>query len=123
MPTRVHRGLLVAAVVMIVLVIVGTTPAVLVWFFWPCTAITRANMLKLEHGMPRAEVEAILGGPARDERSQPLAEEQRIRIGGGLRDPELGDHIRSVHLNCFGKRTGPVFMTWESWRTDDTEFS
>jgi hypothetical protein len=41
--------------------------AVGVWLLWPCTAITRDNVAKIRKGMTRAEVEAILGGPARNE--------------------------------------------------------
>jgi hypothetical protein len=41
--------------------------AVGVWLLWPRTAITRENAEKIQPGMTLAEVEAILGGPARDE--------------------------------------------------------
>src|SRR5262245_10142275 len=42
------------------------------WLLWPRTAITRENGEKIHEGMTQAEVEAILGGPARDEASGPL---------------------------------------------------
>jgi hypothetical protein len=38
-----------------------------VWLLWPRTAITRENAEKVQLGMTLAEVEAILGGPARDQ--------------------------------------------------------
>jgi hypothetical protein len=37
------------------------------WLLWPRTAITRENGAKIREGMALAEVEAILGGPARNE--------------------------------------------------------
>src|SRR4051812_12875345 len=37
------------------------------WLLWPRTAITRENAERVQVGMTRAEVEAILGGPARDD--------------------------------------------------------
>ncbi len=38
-----------------------------VWMLWPRTAITRENAAKIQVGMTLEEVEAILGGPARNE--------------------------------------------------------
>jgi outer membrane protein assembly factor BamE (lipoprotein component of BamABCDE complex) len=40
------------------------------WLRWPRTAITRENAAKVKEGMTRAEVEAILGGPARNETTE-----------------------------------------------------
>jgi hypothetical protein len=37
------------------------------WLLWPRTAITRENAAKIKRGRTLAEVEAILGGPARNE--------------------------------------------------------
>jgi hypothetical protein len=42
------------------------------WLLWPRTAVTRENAPKVRVGMPLAEVEAILGGPARDEATGPV---------------------------------------------------
>jgi hypothetical protein len=39
------------------------------WMFWPRTTINGGNIARIEKGMTLAEVEAILGGPARDESS------------------------------------------------------
>src|SRR6266566_3187740 len=50
-------GLLVA------LLVVGAG----VWLLWPRTAITRENAAKIEVGMTLGEVEAILGGPPRND--------------------------------------------------------
>jgi hypothetical protein len=54
------------------LVLLGLPAAFMVallaaWLLSPRTAITRANAEKIRKGMTLAEVEAILGGPARDE--------------------------------------------------------
>jgi len=53
---RLLFGLLAAVVALAVVVML-----------WPPSAINRENKSKLRHGMTQAEVEAILGGPARDE--------------------------------------------------------
>jgi hypothetical protein len=45
----------------------------LAWLRWPRTAITRENASKIAEGMTLAEVEAILGGPVRDDSTGPLA--------------------------------------------------
>jgi hypothetical protein len=42
------------------------------WQLWPRTAITRENAEQIQPGMTLTEVEAILGGPARDEYGGPL---------------------------------------------------
>jgi len=41
------------------------------WLLLPRTAITRENAAKIQEGMTLAEVEAILGGPARDDTTGP----------------------------------------------------
>jgi hypothetical protein len=51
----------------IVLMLVACAGVVGAWLLWPRTAITRENAAKIEPGMTVAEVEAIFGGPARDE--------------------------------------------------------
>jgi hypothetical protein len=42
------------------------------WLLRPQTAITQENAAKITEGMTRAEVEALLGGPARDETTGPV---------------------------------------------------
>ncbi len=46
--------------------------AVGVWLLWPRTAITRDNAARIQKGMTRAEVMAVLGGPPRWEPTGPL---------------------------------------------------
>jgi hypothetical protein len=62
------------------LLLFGLTAAVLAimlaaWALWPRTAITRENADKIRMGMTLAEVEAILGGPARDESTASLTDD------------------------------------------------
>jgi hypothetical protein len=63
MPRR--RLLLLALPVALVLLGVGAL------VLWPRTSITRENAEKIEEGMTLAEVEALLGGPARNESGLP----------------------------------------------------
>jgi hypothetical protein len=59
-----RRVLLLGSIVVVAALGVG------VWLRWPRqTAITQENAARIEAGMSRAEVEAILGGPARFEAS------------------------------------------------------
>lgn len=49
--------------------------AALAWLLWsrmPMTAITLANAAKIREGMTVGEVEAVLGGPARDDCTGPI---------------------------------------------------
>jgi hypothetical protein len=52
--------------------------AVAAWLLWPRTAITRENAAKIQPGMTLAEVEAFLGGPARDESTGPLTDDDDV---------------------------------------------
>jgi hypothetical protein len=45
------------------------------WLLWPRTMITQENADKIQPGMTLAEVEAILGGPARQDATGPIATE------------------------------------------------
>ncbi len=53
---------------------------VTLWLLWPRTAITRANAAMIREGMTRTEVEALLGGPPRDEYTGPLVAEGPGRL-------------------------------------------
>jgi hypothetical protein len=61
-----RRLLLFGLLVAITLAMVG---GIWWWAVWPHTAISRENAARIDKGMTRAEVEAILGGPARIEPS------------------------------------------------------
>jgi hypothetical protein len=68
-----------------------------VWLFWPRTAITRENAAQVQVGMTLAEVEAILGGPARLDNTGP--EVFDIEAPGAeavrqLKSPEHPDCVR-----------------------------
>jgi hypothetical protein len=73
-----------------------------VWLLWPRTAITRENAAKILPGMTLAEVEAILGGPARDETpKRPLV----VKIQGVHPDCEWNSDQVSIwlHLDAEGR--------------------
>jgi hypothetical protein len=66
MSKRMRRLVGIAALVPVATIAVG------VWLSWPRTAITRENAEKVQVGMTLGEVEAILGGPPREEPTGPL---------------------------------------------------
>jgi hypothetical protein len=68
-----RRRLLLSTIVAIVVAVVL---AVVVWLLQPPTAITRENAAKIKEGMAMDEVEAILGGAARDETTGPVIREE-----------------------------------------------
>src|SRR5436305_330604 len=73
------------------------------WLLWPRTGITRENARRIELGMTLAEVEAILGGPARDESSGPLTH-------------DLGPiHVALSHG---GPEGFPAAQRWLRWKSD-----
>jgi hypothetical protein len=62
-----RRVLLLGCVTAVVVIVVAA------WALWPApTAITTDNAAWITQGMPLADVEAILGGPARDETTGPV---------------------------------------------------
>jgi hypothetical protein len=64
MATR--RRLLMFALPVVAALVVG------MWLLWPRTVITRDTFDKVQVGMNLAEVEAVLGGPERNESTGPL---------------------------------------------------
>jgi hypothetical protein len=64
------------------------------WLLWPRTAITRENAARIQLGMTLAEVEEILGGPARDESGGKLVGDVD---GKGDADPE--ERQRRIDVN------------------------
>jgi hypothetical protein len=72
-----RRRRLLIALACLVLVLVCAA-----WLLWPQrAAITRANGARIENGMTLAQVEAILGGPPRDESTGVL--DPDLKMGGG----------------------------------------
>jgi hypothetical protein len=56
----------------LLLMLVACAGVVGVWLLWPRSSVINAeNAAKIHAGMTRTEVEALLGGPARDDRSGP----------------------------------------------------
>jgi hypothetical protein len=43
------------------------------WVVWPCASITQENAERIQSGMTLAEVEVILGGPARQDTTGPVS--------------------------------------------------
>jgi hypothetical protein len=83
---RVRRRLVLALILLACAVLAGASA----WLFWPRTAITRANAEKIEEGMTRAEVEALLGGPHRDDATGPT-----------VLDTEDGDELALARLRRY----------------------
>jgi outer membrane protein assembly factor BamE (lipoprotein component of BamABCDE complex) len=98
MPIRSRRVVLIALPVALVL------SGVAAWVFWPHTAITRENAARITEGMTVQEVEAILGGPARDE----TPKQPRLVMIQSVR-PDLewnSDQVSVwVHLDADGRVT------------------
>jgi hypothetical protein len=57
-----NRRILCLTLLTAAVVLAGST-----WLLWPRTTITRQNAARIETGMDLGEVEAILGGPERNE--------------------------------------------------------
>jgi hypothetical protein len=105
MPAR-RRLLLVAVVSTAVVLVVGLTA----WLFLPRTAITRENAARIQVGMAVAEVVAILGGPARDESSGPLASAAEPQS-----DDQTDQQLALLFRNPLTGRLVPSLL-WESDR-------
>jgi hypothetical protein len=69
-----RRRMLLFGLLAAVAAVVGI--AVAAWLLWPGSAITRENAADIREGMTLAEVEAMLGGPARDETTGPVEREE-----------------------------------------------
>jgi hypothetical protein len=62
------------------------------WLLWPRPAITRENAAKIQVGMTSAEVEAILGGPPRNEFFDWAREDtEPPKPGTWIRDERVSD--------------------------------
>jgi hypothetical protein len=80
-------------------VVIGV--AVGVWLLWPHTAITRDNFAQLRVGMSRSEVEAVLGGPARDESSGPIVVDWSAGWSGPECDRMTDGERVNLHFESF----------------------
>jgi hypothetical protein len=79
------------------------TAALTGWLLWSRTAITAANAARIEKGMTLAEVEALLGGPARDE----APDHPRENLLRGVR-PDHEWHSQFVTVNLYLDSDGRV---------------
>jgi SmpA / OmlA family len=87
---------------LIAIPVAAASIAVGAWLMWPRTVITPENAARIQPGMTVAEVEAILGGPARDE----IPEQRRPLMIQSVRpDLEWNSHLVSVwvHLDREGR--------------------
>jgi hypothetical protein len=100
---RRHTRLIAMLAVLAVLIAVGFG----IWGLWPCTAINRENAAKIRVGMTLAEVEAILGGPARHESTGPVVldefgqrrhEWRFVMVHAGLRFGDSPPHWQSDYV-------------------------
>jgi hypothetical protein len=76
------------------------------WLLCPRSAITRENAARLRPGMYLAEVEAILGGPARDERTG--------LVDGDYADCEYGRFMGWWLLDTWDRAHGEQEQEWAS---------
>jgi hypothetical protein len=85
------------------------------WLLWPRAAITRYNAAKLEAGMTLAEVEAILGGPARVETTGPV--EPDIEMD----EPQIafrGQRLNIIEWVLEARHFTPMSHPGREWRSD-----
>jgi hypothetical protein len=80
------------------------------WLYAGRTAITEANAVRIRPGMTLAEIEGILGGPARDESTGPLVAVLPPQDGISPRDHEF---LESVAPQLF--RAGPPIAPITDW--------
>jgi hypothetical protein len=113
--SRPRRRLFLALGVVACLLLVGGGA----WLLWPRSAITRENAARIEIGMTLAEVEAILGGAARDEST---GSTNPVLDRDGISREELdmlGAHreicLISSHMAIQNGKPSPV------WRSDLVE--
>jgi hypothetical protein len=109
---------------LLLIALFATVMLLSVWALWPRTAITREDAARIREGMTLGEVEAILGGPARDESSgAPIADdddafdpkalpvpprqqrmaEMRFHIGDGILEWRSDLVVVSVVLDSDGR--------------------
>jgi hypothetical protein len=109
MPSR--RRALVLAVIGAALALAGG-----VWLLWPepHPSINRGSAAKIQAGMTPAEVEAILGGPPRDDRTAPT------ELGGAVPD-ELQDptdpHAYDTDIEVTDQ-DGRVVFSRKEWQSN-----
>jgi hypothetical protein len=78
----------------------------LAWLLWPRTAITRQAAARIAPGLSLAEVNAILGGPARDETTGPV---------GRLDPPEFAlPDARGIRWRISIGDLRPGLQRWQS---------
>jgi hypothetical protein len=90
--------------------------ALAVWLLGPRTAITAENAEKIQVGMTRAEVEALLGGPARDEAGgalEPLFDGSE----SALERDALRERLAMARHGDRLTRNGAATIAYKSWES------
>jgi hypothetical protein len=107
MPTRARRLLL------LILPAGLAALAIVICMLWPRTSITRENASKIQVGMTLAEVEAILGGPARDESTGPCHLDE-----SGINPVDLSNREEPTRLELQRLLIEMRPHTYILWRSD-----
>jgi hypothetical protein len=82
------------------------------WMLWPRAGITRENAAKIQVGMTLEEVEAILGGPARDETTGPVVPDMRRDTAEQENAADLAEAYIHMYQKIHAKSGGV-------WQSDD----
>ena len=80
------------------------------WMLNPRTAITRENVARIKEGMTLAEIEAILGGPARKEAAGPLVPDL-ILDGDTKSNRETAERFGYAVTDLM---SSPRYLIWQS---------
>jgi hypothetical protein len=109
MPSR--RRALVFAVIGAALALAGG-----VWLLWPepHPSINRGSAAKILSGMTPAEVEAILGGPPRDDRMVPTVLDEKVPVE--LQDP-TNPHTYDTDIEV-SDQDGRVVFSRKEWQSN-----
>lgn len=89
------------------------------WVVWPRSAITRENVARIQRGMTRIEVEAILGGPARHDSTGPT----RVvpaEVDLGLEHPKYPLDMLQRRWVDHILNTAPRRPNTDRWESDET---
>jgi len=107
--TRRTRRLLMIGLPAVLVAVLLTT-----WLFWPRTPITRGNATRIVEGLSLAEVEGILGGPARDESTGPAVIDGGHLLADAKRALESRALERVRWANADAAGDPPRVQTWLS---------
>jgi hypothetical protein len=94
------------------------------WLLWPRRpAITRANAAMIEKGMTIGDVEALLGGPARDESTGVLDPDLKIAPGNLWREWRSDEVIIHVLIDRNGRVSARTVLAVRRVTDQQSRFS